>query len=50
MTAAAVIAFVVLLVASRFVIERYTFELATKVLGYKGRTWTYFDSARAIRQ
>jgi arylsulfatase A-like enzyme len=28
----------------------YTFELATKTLSYQGKTWTYFDSAKAVRQ
>jgi hypothetical protein len=29
---------------------RYTFELRTKRLGYQGKTYTYFDSAKAVRR
>jgi hypothetical protein len=29
---------------------RYTFELRTKRLGYRGKTYTYFDSAKAVRR
>ena len=28
----------------------YTIELQVKSLSYQGRTYTYFDSAKAIRQ
>jgi arylsulfatase A-like enzyme len=30
--------------------KEYTIELATKLLTYRGRTYTYFDSAKAVRQ
>jgi arylsulfatase A-like enzyme len=31
-------------------VTSYTIELKTKVLSYAGKSWTYFDSARAIRK
>ena len=30
--------------------KEYTIELETKSLTYQGRTYTYFDSAKAVRQ
>ena len=31
-------------------VSTYTFELATQVVTYAGRTFTYFDRAKAIRR
>ena len=31
-------------------LDDYTIELETKSLTYQGRTYTYFDSAKAVRQ
>ena len=30
--------------------KQYTIELQTKALTYQGKTYTYFDSAKAMRQ
>ena len=30
--------------------KEYTIELQTKALTYQGKTYTYFDSAKAVRQ
>ena len=30
--------------------KEYTIELQTKALSYQGKTFTYFDSAKAVRQ
>jgi arylsulfatase A-like enzyme len=30
--------------------KQYTIELQTKALTYQGKTYTYFDSAKAVRQ